>query len=87
MGAILAAFIYQQIYAPYLSWFDCMVLGGGVAIIAPIGDLVESMIKRDVKLKDVATHLPGHGGFLDLVDSLLFTAPLIYYYLRFFAVR
>ena len=87
VGAILAAFIYQQIYAPYLSWFDCMVLGGGVAIIAPIGDLVESMIKRDVKLKDVATHLPGHGGFLDLVDSLLFTAPLIYYYLRFFAVR
>ncbi len=87
VGAILIAFIYQQIYAPYLSWFDCMALGGGVAIIAPIGDLVESMIKRDVKLKDVATHLPGHGGFLDIVDSLLFTAPLIYYYLRFFAVR
>lgn len=87
VGAIIAAFIYQQIYAPYLSWFDCMMLGGGTAIVAPIGDLVESMIKRDVEIKDVSTTIPGHGGFLDRFDSLLFTAPLIYYYLRFFAVR
>ncbi len=87
LGVVVAAFIYQQVYATYLSWFDCMALGVGTAIIAPIGDLVESMIKRDVKVKDAAATIPGHGGVLDRFDSLLFTAPLIYYYLRFFAVR
>jgi len=86
-GGIAAAFIYQQVYASYLSWFDCLALGGGTAIVAPIGDLVESMIKRDVNIKDAATTIPGHGGFLDRFDSLLFTAPLIYYYLRFFSAR
>lgn len=86
-AAIGAAFIYHYLYASYLSWFDCIALGIGVGIVAPIGDLVESMIKRDVKIKDAATTIPGHGGFLDRFDSLLFTAPLIYYYLRFFAVR
>lgn len=87
VGTIIAAFIYQQTYAPYLSWFDCVVLGGGVALVAPVGDLVESMIKRDVKLKDASKTIPGHGGFLDRFDSMLLTAPLIFYYLRFFAVK
>ncbi len=86
-AAILAAFIYHYLYASYLSWFDCVALGIVVGIIAPTGDLVESMIKRDVKLKDASAIIPGHGGFLDRFDSLLFTAPIIYYYLRFFAVR
>jgi phosphatidate cytidylyltransferase len=86
-AAIGAAFIYHYLYASYLSWFDCMTLGIVVGIVAPIGDLVESMIKRDVKIKDASAIIPGHGGFLDRFDSLLFTAPLIYYYLRFFAVR
>lgn len=86
-ATIFAAFIYHYLYASYLSWFDCITLGIGVAILAPLGDLVESMIKRDVKLKDASATIPGHGGILDRFDSLLFTAPLIYYYLRFFAVR
>jgi phosphatidate cytidylyltransferase len=87
IATICAAFIYHYLYASYLSWFDCLTLGIGVGILAPIGDLVESMIKRDVKIKDAASTIPGHGGFLDRFDSLLFAAPLIYYYLRFFAVR
>jgi phosphatidate cytidylyltransferase len=87
IATIITAFIYHYLYASYLSWFDCVTLGIGVGIVAPIGDLVESMIKRDVKIKDASSTIPGHGGFLDRFDSLLFTAPLIYYYLRFFAVR
>ena len=86
-AAIGAAFIYRYLYATYLSWFDCLALGTTVGIIAPTGDLVESMIKRDVNIKDASSIIPGHGGFLDRFDSLLFSAPIIYYYLRFFAVR
>ena len=86
-AAIVAAFIYLYLYASYLSWFDCLALGTTVGIIAPTGDLVESMIKRDVNIKDASAIIPGHGGFLDRFDSLLFSAPIIYYYLRFFAVR
>jgi phosphatidate cytidylyltransferase len=87
VGAIGAAFIYRYLYASYLSSFDCITLGIIVGIVAPIGDLVESMIKRDVQLKDASATIPGHGGFLDRFDSLLFTAPIIYYYLRFLAIR
>lgn len=85
--AVVAAFIYQQIYAHFLSWFDCVVLGAFTGILAQVGDLVESLIKRDAEVKDVSATIPGHGGVLDRFDSLLFTAPMMYYYLRFFAAR
>ncbi|MFQ5906022.1 MAG: phosphatidate cytidylyltransferase [bacterium] len=85
--AIIGAFVYQQVYAHFLSWFDCVVLGASIGVLAQVGDLVESLIKRDAEVKDVSTTIPGHGGVLDRFDSLLFTAPMIYYYLRFFAAR
>ncbi len=84
---LVASFIYRYVYAPYLSTGDCIVLSLLVAILAPLGDLVESIIKRDVNLKDASSTIPGHGGVLDRFDSLLFTTPAIYYYLRFFAAR
>jgi len=85
--AIIGTFIYRYIYGPYLSSFDCIALGGLTAILSPLGDLTESMFKRDVDIKDSSDTIPGHGGILDRFDSLLFTAPVIYYYLRFFAAR
>lgn len=62
-----------------------IALGLVIALLAVIGDLAESVIKRSLTIKDSGQALPGIGGVLDLIDSLCFTAPVLYLYLRFFA--
>ena len=61
---------------------SAIALGIVVAIVAPLGDLCESMIKRDLGIKDMSAVLPGHGGLLDRFDALLFCLPAAYYLAR-----
>jgi phosphatidate cytidylyltransferase len=65
-----------------LNWKHATVLGLLLGIAAVLGDLAESIIKRSTDVKDSGNLLPGIGGALDLLDSLLFTAPLMFFYLR-----
>ena len=69
----------------YLTQTDAVILGLILGFAAIIGDLAESIIKRSCDVKDSGRMLPGIGGALDLIDSILFTAPLLFFYLRFFA--
>ena len=57
-------------------WWIGLVLGVLLAVFGTAGDLVESMVKRDVGLKDMSNFIPGHGGVMDRLDSLLFSAPV-----------
>ena len=70
--------------APFYSFGDAFLIGLAAAVAAPIGDLCESLLKRDVGVKDMAATLPGHGGFLDRFDAMLFVLPFVFYVAVFF---
>jgi len=85
LAAIVFSFVLSRL--PFLSktWTGghALLLGLVIAVIAPIGDLCESMVKRDLDLKDSGSVLPGHGGLLDRFDSVLFVLPATYYLLLY----
>jgi len=81
VAACAAAFIARAWFAHYLAVRDAIVLGLLVGVFAQVGDLVESLLKRDTDHGDSSDLIPGHGGILDRFDSLYFAAPLVFYYL------
>ncbi len=68
----------------FLAWNNVIVLGIIVGIVGQLGDLIESLLKRDAGVKDSSAIIPGHGGVFDRFDSLLFVAPAVWFYLRYF---
>ncbi|HEY6260597.1 MAG TPA: phosphatidate cytidylyltransferase [Nitrospiraceae bacterium] len=80
IGAIIVAYVARWWFLPELSVLDCLVLAVLLTIAGLWGDLAESAMKRSVGMKDSGGILPGHGGMLDRLDSLLFAAPAFYYY-------
>ena len=70
-------------YLNRIVWYHCVIAGILIALFAQIGDLCESLIKRDAGVKDSGNTLPGHGGFLDRTDSYVFTLPVLYYYFQY----
>lgn len=78
------AAISTLLFFPEFKFSASVPLGGIMAIVGGLGDLAESAIKRGAKTKDAANILPGHGGILDRLDSLLLNAPILYYFSRFY---
>jgi phosphatidate cytidylyltransferase len=80
LGGTLAALGVRALGLPGLPLSHAVALGAAVTVVGIVGDLAESLMKRWAGVKDSGTFFPGHGGMLDRVDSLLFGAPVLYYY-------
>jgi phosphatidate cytidylyltransferase len=80
-GLLVGGILYD------LSWLDGLALGAICALFVPVGDLFESLAKREIGIKDSGRLLPGHGGFLDRLDAIIMCAPLFFLYLRFAVFR
>lgn len=88
IGGFLASAVgyafFAQWFLPFIPLHHAVVLGSLIGITGQIGDLAESLLKRSAGIKDSSNLIPGHGGFLDRFDSILFAAPTTYIYLLLF---
>lgn len=86
IAGIYAACINYLIAGVTVSTYAFALIGAAASVISQIGDLAASAMKRNYEIKDYGTLIPGHGGILDRFDSIMFTAPVVYYLVQVFAL-
>lgn len=94
IGGILGCILFMVLYAVFIknvlhyniNIWGFIILALLASVFSEIGDLAASVIKRQYKVKDFGNILPGHGGVMDRLDSILFVAPLVYYFLYYFPI-
>ncbi len=79
LSSVAAAFIISAIFRIQFSYWEIAVAGIFISVFAQLGDLVESLLKRNTGVKDAGKLVPGHGGIMDRMDSLIFTGVIVYY--------
>ncbi len=84
LGGLFSSIVITLLLSIYLGfgYLNGIILGGLIGVFAQLGDLSVSIIKRDAAAKDSGDLIPGHGGLLDRIDSLLFSIPIVYYYIQ-----
>jgi phosphatidate cytidylyltransferase len=87
IGGVLLCFALvtasKYVFFSILGWADIVILSFTCSMMAIVGDMAESLIKRGFKVKDAGGILPGHGGFMDRIDSFAFSLPIIFYYAKY----
>lgn len=84
VGSLCGTFLAKFTFFPQLTFGDAVVTALVIGVVGQTGDLFESLLKRSFGVKDSGSIIPGHGGVLDRLDSILFAAPITYYYVLFF---
>jgi phosphatidate cytidylyltransferase len=87
IAAIATGPLSRLIFFPEIPVIHAAALGAVIGVVGQVGDLAESLLKRGASVKDSGRIMPGHGGMLDRVDSILFCAPVLYYYSILFASK
>ena len=84
IGTAITAVLASTLFFVEIPLIHCLIVSFICGIIGQFGDLAESLIKRNCQVKDSGSLMPGHGGVLDRIDSLLFAGPVFYCYYQFF---
>lgn len=87
LAPIASMIIIKYWYFPNITMIDTIVIGVIVGVFGQIGDFGESLFKREFDIKDSSNLLMGHGGMWDRFDSIIFVAPLLYYYIKLFIIQ